>query len=126
LDFPFYISVSLFYSICHRVILFLASHPPLPEEGPLVAETASFDPESPKTVESRGGDEVENSSGGTDSTQSPPPADSEDQDGGRNRKRQEDLISSGTSITKDLPVVKTIYSVHPPPLSLFGMLDSDS
>jgi hypothetical protein len=32
----------------------------------------------------------------------------------------------GTSKSKDVPVVKTISLVPPPPLSLFGMLDSDS
>jgi hypothetical protein len=58
--------------------LSLASRPPLPEEGPLVTEIASSDPEAPETVESRGEDEVENYSEGTGSTQSPPPADSAD------------------------------------------------
>jgi hypothetical protein len=104
----------------------LASRLLLPEEGPLVTEIASSDPEAPKTVVSQGEDEVANSSEGTDSTESPPPTDSEDQDGGKKIKRQEDLIYSGTSKLKDVPFVKTISSAPPPPLSFLGMLDSDS
>jgi hypothetical protein len=49
----------------------LVSHPPLLEEGPLVEEPASSDPEAPKTVEKRDEEEVENSTKGTDSNYSP-------------------------------------------------------
>jgi hypothetical protein len=83
--------------------LSLTSHPPLPEEGPLVAKIASSNPEAPESVESQGEEEVENSSEGTGSTQSPPPADSVDQDAGTKRKQQEDLTSSGMSKSKDVP-----------------------
>jgi hypothetical protein len=86
----------------------LASRPPLPEEGPLVEEPASLDPEDPETIERRDGDEVKNSSEDTDSNQSPPPADSEGEDEGRKRKDQEDLISLGTSKFKDVPLVKQL------------------
>jgi hypothetical protein len=69
--------------------------PPLPKEGPLVAEAASSDPEAPETVKSQSGDKVEGSLEGSDSTQSPPPAKSEEQDAGKKRKCQEDLIFFG-------------------------------
>jgi hypothetical protein len=72
----------------------LVSHPPLLEEGPLVEEPASSDPEAPKTIEKRDGEEVKNSTKGTDSNHSP--SCSKGEDGGRKRKRQEDLISLGT------------------------------
>jgi hypothetical protein len=57
--------------------------PPPPEEGPLVEEPASLDPEAPETIERRDGDEVKNFSEETDSNQSPPPADFEGEDEGR-------------------------------------------
>jgi hypothetical protein len=62
----------LFWSTLSQGHLSLISRPPLPEEGPLVAEIASSDLEAPETVESRGEEEVKNSSEGTGSTQSPP------------------------------------------------------
>jgi hypothetical protein len=50
----------------------------------LVKEIASFDPEAPETIESRGKDEVKNS---LELAQiSLPPADSAVQDGGKKRK----------------------------------------
>jgi hypothetical protein len=102
----------------------LASRPPLPEEGPLVAEISSSDLEAPKTVEKRDREEVKNSTKGTGSTQSPPPSDSRVQDEGRKRKRHEDLISSSTS--KDGPHhQETILAPQPAPL-LFAMAGSDS
>jgi hypothetical protein len=64
----------------------LTWHPQLPEEGPLVTEIASSDPEAPETVENQGGEGVEGSLEGSGSTQSPPPAESKDQDAGRERK----------------------------------------
>jgi hypothetical protein len=80
----------------------LASHPPLPEEGPPVAKAAS-DPKAPEAIKSRGGDVGKHSLEGTNSMQSPPHAESGDQDGGKKRKRQEDLVSLGTSKSKDVP-----------------------
>jgi hypothetical protein len=73
----------LFLSALSHGHISLTSRPPLPEEGPLVAEIASSDPKAPETIESRGEEEVKNSSEGIGSTQSPPPADSVDQDEGK-------------------------------------------
>jgi hypothetical protein len=78
----------------------LASHPPLPEKGPIVVEIASSDPEAPETVESQGDEEVEKSSEGTVSTQSPPLADFADQDASLKRKQQGDLTSTSISKSK--------------------------
>jgi hypothetical protein len=74
----------------------LALCPPLSKEGPLVIEAASSNPKAPETVESRDGDVCRHYLEGTDSMQLPPPNVSRDQDGGKKRKRQEDLVSSGT------------------------------
>jgi hypothetical protein len=71
--------------------------PPLPEEGALPEKSAPSDNEALETVERRDGDDVEDSSEGTDSNQSPPSTISKGKDEGRKRRCQEDLISLGRS-----------------------------
>jgi hypothetical protein len=104
--------------------LSLTSRPPLPEEGPLVAEIASFELEAPETVENQGGDGFEGSLEGSMSTQSPPLAEFEEQDVGRKRKHQEDLISLGSSKLKDVPEDQS--TSKKPHASLYDFLESDS
>jgi hypothetical protein len=58
---------------------FLASRPPLPEEGPINAEVAPADSGAPEACENQDGDEVEGSLEGSDSTLSLPLAESEAQ-----------------------------------------------
>jgi hypothetical protein len=74
---------------------FLVSLPPLPEEGPLVADLASTVSEAPEAEESQ--DEAEESEEDTSSTTSPPPALSEDAGIDKKRKRVDELASSSTS-----------------------------
>jgi hypothetical protein len=102
----------------------LTSLTSLPEEGPIVQEVASSNPKAPKTIESRGGDGVEGSLEGSDSTQSPPPAKSEEQGADRKRKHQEDLTSLGTSNLKDAPQDQS--TSNKPPTSLFDFLETIS
>jgi hypothetical protein len=99
----FYDASFLAFFVGSQGHLSVTSHPPLLEEGPLVAEIASSEPEAPETVKNQGGDGVEGSLEGSSSTQLPPQAESEEQDAGRKRKHQEDLISSGSSKSKDVP-----------------------
>jgi hypothetical protein len=103
--------------------LTLASCPPLPEEGHIVAKVAPADPKAPKAPENQYGDRVEGSLEGSDSTQSPPPSESEEQGAGKKRKRPEDLTSSGTSKPKDVPQDQS--TSRNPPASLFDFLEAD-
>jgi hypothetical protein len=76
---------------------FLASRPPLPEEGPLPADLGSVVSEAPEAEENQDGDDVEGSEDETSSTTSPPPALSEYLVVDKKRKRVEELASSSTS-----------------------------
>jgi hypothetical protein len=99
----------------------LSSSLPLPEGGPLNIEVTFFDPEASKAVEGQGEGEVYGSSKGTGSTQTLPSTASTDKDEGKKRKRQEELVSSGTS--KETPQEQPSSSKTP--LSMFDLLDSD-
>jgi hypothetical protein len=102
----------------------LASRPPLPEEGPIVAEVAPADPEAPEALKNQDRDGVKGSLEGSDSTQSPPLAESEEQGASKKRKRPEDLTSSGSSKPKDVPQDQS--TSKNPHASLFDFLKADS
>jgi hypothetical protein len=72
---------------------FLASRPPLPEEGPLNAKPAPADSEAPKASDNQDGVEVEGSLERSDSMLLPPLSESETQVAERKRKHIEDLTS---------------------------------
>jgi hypothetical protein len=78
---------------------FFVSCPPLPEEGPILADLASAISEAPKAEENQEGDDAEGSEEDTSST-SPPPALSKDTCVDKKRKRVEELASSSTSIQR--------------------------
>jgi hypothetical protein len=79
---------------------FLISRPPLPEEGPIQADTVSAASEASEAEESQDGDDTEDSLEGTSSTTPPPPVDSEDPSLDRKRKHVEEFMSSSTSTSK--------------------------
>jgi hypothetical protein len=79
---------------------FLVSRPPLPEEGPLLADLASAVSKAPKAEENQDGDDAEVSEDDTSSTTSPPPAISKDLVVDKKRKRVEELASSSTSVQR--------------------------
>jgi hypothetical protein len=79
---------------------FLASRPPLPEEGPLPADLGSAASESPEAKENQGDDDVKISKDETSSMMSPPPALSEDLVVDKKRKCVEELASSSTSVQR--------------------------
>jgi hypothetical protein len=79
---------------------FLVSRPPLPEEGPLLADLTSAISEAPEDEENQDGDDVKISEDETSSMMSPPPALSEDLVVDKKRKRVEELASSSTSIQR--------------------------
>jgi hypothetical protein len=101
---------------------FLASRPPLLEDGPINAKVAPIDSEAPEACENQDGDEAEGSLEGSDSTLSPPLAEFEDQGAEKKRKRTEDLTSSGTSNPKDVPQEQT--TSRDSILGMFELLDS--
>jgi hypothetical protein len=101
---------------------FLASHPPLPEEGPISAKPAPADSEAPEAGDNQDGDEDEGSLEGSDSTLSAPLAESEAQGVEKKRKRVEDLTSSCTSNPKDVP--QEVSAVKGSDLDIFELLDS--
>jgi hypothetical protein len=76
---------------------FLVSLPPLPEEGPLVADLASTVSEAPEAEEIQDGDEAKELEEDNSSTTLPPPALSEDTGIDKKRKRVDELASSSTS-----------------------------
>jgi hypothetical protein len=76
---------------------FIVPRPPLPEEGPLLADLGSAVSEAPKAEENQDGDDVEISEDETSSTTSPPPALSKDLVVDKKRKRVEELASLSTS-----------------------------
>jgi hypothetical protein len=79
---------------------FLASRPPLPEEGSIQADPISAVSEAPEAEESQDGDDAKDSLEGTSSTTSPPPAHSEEPSLDRKRKCVEEFISLSTSASK--------------------------
>jgi hypothetical protein len=100
----------------------LASHLPLPEEGPLNAEVAPADSGDPEASENQEGDEAEGSLEGSDSTLSPPLTESKAQGVEKKRKWMEDLTSSGISNPKDVPREQTTSRDSVP--GMFELLDS--
>jgi hypothetical protein len=100
-----------------------SSCPPLPEEGALPEESALSDNEAPETVEKW---EFEDSMERTESNQSVPSARSKGGEGGRKRRRQEDLQSSGTSKTMDAPSRLATSSMPKPIPTLFNLAGTDS
>jgi hypothetical protein len=71
-------------------------------------------------------DDFEDSTQRTESNQSPPSASSKWGDGGRKRKRQEDLKLSGTSKSMDVPHDLATSSAPAPIPSLFDLAGTDS
>jgi hypothetical protein len=82
---------------------FLASRPPLPEEGPIQADPASATSEAPEADEDQDGNDVKDSREDSRSTSSSPLANSEEKRLEKKRKRLDDLLSSSSSILKDAP-----------------------
>jgi hypothetical protein len=101
---------------------FLASRPPLPEEGPINAEPAPVDSRAPEACENQDRDEVEGSLEGSDSSLLPPLTESEAQGVEKKQKHMEDLTSSGTSNPKDVPQEQTTSKGSD--LDIFELLDS--
>jgi hypothetical protein len=79
---------------------FLVSRPPLPEEGPLLADLASAISKAPEAEENQDGDNAEVSEDDMSSMTSPPPALSKHLVVDKKRKRVEELASSSTSIQR--------------------------
>jgi hypothetical protein len=100
----------------------MASHPPLPEEGPINVEVAPTDSEALEACENLDGDRDDGSLEESDSTLSPPLAEFEAQGPEKKRKRLEDLTSSGTSKPKDVPQEQTASKDSVP--TMFELLDS--
>jgi hypothetical protein len=101
---------------------FLASRPPLPEEGPINTEPAPADSGDPEAGDNKDGDEAKGSLEGSDSTLSPPLAESETQGADKKWKHTKDLTSSGTSNPKDVPQEQTTSKGSI--LDIFELLDS--
>jgi hypothetical protein len=100
---------------------FLASRPPLLEEGSIQADHVSAASKAPETEESQDGDDAEDSLEGTSSTTLPPPAHSEEPSLDRKRKRVEEFISSSTSASK---AAVGEPSASNEDVELFDLLDS--
>jgi hypothetical protein len=99
----------------------LASRPPLPEGGALQDVPVSAASEAPKAEDTQEGDEAKDSLEGTSLTTSPPPALSEDLGLDKKRKRVMELLSSSTSVHKNV-IGET--SVLEEEIELFDLLDS--
>jgi hypothetical protein len=72
---------------------FLVSRPPLPEEGPLPTDLASFVSEAPEAEENQDGDDAEESEEDTSSSTSPPPMLAEDTGVDKKRKCVDEFAS---------------------------------
>jgi hypothetical protein len=105
--------------------LFLLA-PLLPEKGPPPKEPALEDNEAPKATERQDGDDVEDSLERTESNQSPPSANTQGKEEGRKRKRQDDLKSSGTSKSQDVPHGPSTSSAPSQMLSWFDLAGTES
>jgi hypothetical protein len=81
----------------------LVSRPPLLEEGPIQVDPASAAFEAPEADDGQDRDDAEVSQEDSCSTSSPPLANSEEQSLEKKRKHLDELLSSSTSIPKDLP-----------------------
>jgi hypothetical protein len=75
---------------------FLASRPPLPEEGPLSADLASSVSEAPEADENQDGDDAKESEEDTSSSTSRPPVLADDTGVDKKRKRVDKLASSSS------------------------------
>jgi hypothetical protein len=79
---------------------FFVSRPPLPEEGPILADLAFAVSEAPEAEENQDGDDVKGLEEDTSSMMSSPPTLSEDTCVDKKRKHVEELASSSTSIQR--------------------------
>jgi hypothetical protein len=79
---------------------FIVSRPPLPEEGPLLADLASAVSEAPEAKENQDRDEAKESKEDTSLTTSPPLVLSEDTGADKKRKRVNEFASSSTSMQR--------------------------
>jgi hypothetical protein len=79
---------------------FLVSRPPLPEEGPLLADLASSVSEAPEAEQNQDGDDAKESEEDTSSTTSPPPVLSEDTGVDKKRKRVDEFASPSSSLQR--------------------------
>jgi hypothetical protein len=80
---------------------FLVSRPPLPEEGPLLANLASSVSEAPEAEENQDGDDAEESEEDSSLSTSPPPVLAEDTGVDKKRKRVDEFsFSSSTAVDK--------------------------
>jgi hypothetical protein len=84
---------------------FLVSRPPLPEEGPLLADLALHVSEAPEADESQDGDDAEESEEETSSSTSPPPVLAEDAGVDKKRKRVDEFASSSSAAADKAPVL---------------------
>jgi hypothetical protein len=85
--------------------LFLVSHPPLPEAGPLPADLASPASEAPEADESQDGDDTEESEEETSSLTSPPPTLIEDAGIDKKRKCVDEIASSSSAAAGKAPIL---------------------
>jgi hypothetical protein len=85
--------------------LFLVSHPPLLEAGPLSADLASPVSKAPEADESQDGDDAEESEEETSSLTSPPPALVEDAGVDKKRKCVNELTSSSSAVAGEPPAL---------------------
>jgi hypothetical protein len=99
----------------------IASRPPLPEGGPILAIPVSAASEAPEAEDSQDRDDAEGSLEDTSSTMLPPPVHSEDLDLDRKRKRVEELLSSSTSAPKNVAGEASALEDEE---ELFDLLDS--
>jgi hypothetical protein len=100
---------------------FLISCPPLPKEGPILADLVSTTSEAPEAEENQDGDDAKESQEETSSMTSPPPALSEDLGIDKKRKRVEELASSSTSAQKTIARETLVLDEEQ---ELFNALDS--
>jgi hypothetical protein len=77
--------------------------PPIPEDGPIQADSASAASEAPEADEGQDGDDAEVSREESDSTSSPSPANSEEPSLDKKRKHLDELLSLSTSAPKYAP-----------------------
>jgi hypothetical protein len=101
---------------------FFVFRPPLPEGGPIQADSVSAAFEAPEANESQDGDDAEVSLEEDSSTMSPPPTHSEEPSLDKKRKHVEELFSLSTSAPKN--VVREPSAPHSPDAEIFDLLDS--
>jgi hypothetical protein len=101
---------------------FFVSRPPLPEGGPIQADSVFAASEAPEADENQDGDDAEVSLEEDSSTTSPPPAHSEEPSLDKKRKRVEELFSLSTSAPQN--AVGEASAPHSPDAEIFDLLDS--